>query len=293
MAVATVEKTKQTPGPPAGIEIPTERRMVAPLLGETEFREEEDKLTFIGHAAVFDRLSEDLGGFRERIQRGAFRKVLDSTPDVRFLGLNHNPDLIMARTTNGTMDLSEDPKGLRVYAELAPITAAKDLRVSVKRGDVSQMSFGFRVDKDVWTEEDDELVRTVVSFSRLYDVSPVVFPAYPQTDSTMRSLVCDVEVISDKGEVHADVLADLAWRIHRGERDATDKERRAIDQAFQKTSTVSPWMAQRALLALAQEPELQGAIPGQKATVTLEDAPSGEPMFRLAARQRRLHMRAI
>jgi HK97 family phage prohead protease len=157
-------------GPPEGLNVPETRRVQAPM-ADMEVREDGERLIFQGHAAVFDRLSEDLGGFRERIQRGAFRKVLDANPDVRFL-VNHDSmsatGLPLARTTNNTLELREDPKGLRVYAELAPTTLAKDLRVLVKRGDVDQMSFGFSMrdengdlaGKDVWTEGDTGLERT-------------------------------------------------------------------------------------------------------------------------------------
>lgn len=265
---------------------------------ELEIREEDDRLIFKGHAAVFDRLSEDLGGFKERIQRGAFRKVLDANPDVRFL-INHDSmsaaGLPLARTKNSTLELREDPKGLRVYAELAPTTLAQDLRILVKRADIDQMSFGFSMregGKDVWSEEDGELVRTIVSFGALFDVSPVVFPAYPQTDAAMRSKVCGVEITNGDGEPDMEALRALAWKIHRGEVEATDEERVAIDAALANTETVSPWIAERALRAASQEPELLAAIPGKQATVSLEDTPSGAPVpFRLAARKRRLQIR--
>lgn len=163
---------------------------------DVELREDGDKIQFTGHAAVFTRLSEDLGGFRERIQPGAFKKVLDANADVRFL-FNHDPNHVMARTKSGTMELREDPKGLRVYAELAPTTIAKDLRVLVKRGDVDGMSFAFSVDKDVWAEEDGVLTRTIVSFRDLFDVGPVVYPAYPQTDASMRAIVLGAQLVEE------------------------------------------------------------------------------------------------
>lgn len=266
-----------------------ERRDVA--LSEIELRADSDKLIFQGHAAIFDRLSEDLGGFRERIQRGAFRKVLDRNPDVRLL-FNHNPDHVLARTTNGSLELREDPKGLRVYAELAQTTLAKDLRVLIQRGDVSGMSFGFRVDTDVWNEEDDgELIRTIVSFSDLFDVGPVTFPAYVQTDASMRSRVLGTEIVSARGQVIESALRDLAWRIHRGEVAASPDDRRAIDAAFERIESVSPWIAEQALRAVSQEPELQAAIHGKRASVSLLDVPTeGGPAFRLAARRRRLSL---
>jgi HK97 family phage prohead protease len=263
---------------------------------DIELREEDGKLQFTGHAAVFDRLSEDLGGFREKIQRGAFRKVLEAEPDVRFL-FDHAGQPMARSTINsgpGTLDLREDPKGLRVYAELVPTTQAQDLRLLVKTGVVSQMSFGFRIrpnGSDVWEEVDGELVRTIVSFGELFDVSAVTFPAYPQTDAAMRSRVLGVNII-ESGEVLEPALRDLAWKIHRGDLTASVEERAAIDAAYARTSTVSPWMAQRALMAASQEPELQGVIQGKRATVVLEDAESGDQdatvAFRLAARKRRL-----
>lgn len=159
-------------------------------LSDIEIREDGDTLQFIGHAAVFDRLSEDLGGFRERIKRGAFRRALDASPDVRFL-INHE-GLPLARTTNGTLELREDPKGLRVYAELAPIQASRDLAVLVRRGDVSQMSFAFSVDSESikYSMENDEVVREIQpdGMRGLFDVSAVTYPAYPQTDGKMRSV---------------------------------------------------------------------------------------------------------
>lgn len=268
-----------------------ERREAA--FDAVEVRDDNGKLSFVGHAAVFDKWSDDLGGFREKIQRGAFRKVLEQTPDVRFL-FNHNPDMVLARSTvtngPGMLELREDPKGLRAYAELAPTSLAADLRTLVKTGVVSQMSFGFtmRGGQDVWAEGQDGLMeRTIVSFGNLYDVSPVTFPAYQQTDASMRSHVCGIEIVT-AGEVQEDILRDLAQRIHRGELHVSVEERAAVDAAFARTSGVSPWMAQRALQAVSQEPELQGVIPGKRATVVIEDAPSGETAFRLAARQRRL-----
>ncbi|HVL52831.1 MAG TPA: HK97 family phage prohead protease [Vitreimonas sp.] len=265
-------------------------------LDEIEFRDAGDKLIFTGHAAVFDRLSDDLGGFRERIQRGAFRKVLDRSPDVRFL-VNHDSNLVLARTTvidgPGLLELREDPKGLRVYSELVPTTQARDLRELVKAGVITQMSFSFRIypdGTDIWEEVDGELIRTIVSFSDLFDVGPVTFPAYPQTDASMRSRVCGIEIVDGEGAVLEEHLRDLAWKIHRGDLTATVEDRAALDAAFARTNTVSPWTAERALRAASQEPELRAAIPGKTATVVLEDAaPSGGSVpYRLAARQRRL-----
>jgi HK97 family phage prohead protease len=277
-------------GAPASLTVPETRNLTAPV-ADVKWREDDGKLIFVGHAGVFDRLSEDLGGFRERIQRGAWRKVLDLTPDVRFLEHNHG-GWPLARTANGTLELREDPKGLRVYAELAPTTGARDLQILVKRGDISQMSFGFGLNyndggRDVWTEEDGVLVRTIVTFSALYDVSPVTFPAYVQTDASMRALGGGVEVVADDGQVRAEPLRDVADRIFRGDLQVTREERAAIDAAFSRIDQVSPWTAERAARASSQEPGSRGHAHGKGETAVVDDETAGQH-FRLAARQRRL-----
>jgi HK97 family phage prohead protease len=144
---------------------------------------EDDAFTFEGHAAVFDQLSEDLGGWRERIKRGAFKRVLGD--DVRFL-VNHDPSLLLARTRNGTLRLKENPTGLHTEADIAPTTIGKDLRILVERQDLTQMSFAFMVAEAEWDDEDGELIRTVTRMEALYDVSAVTYPAYPQTDAGAR-----------------------------------------------------------------------------------------------------------
>jgi HK97 family phage prohead protease len=265
---------------------------------QVEVREDNGKIEFVGHAAVFDRLSGDLGGFRERIQRGAFRKVLDKNPDVAFL-FNHNKDNILARTSSGTLELREDPRGLRVYADLAPTQLAKDLRELIKRRDVQGMSFGFRMNgeeaRDTWGEEEGEIVRTIHSFGDVFDVGPCTFPAYSATDASVRALVRGVEIVTSDGAVVEDDLRELAWKIHRGEVDATVEERSVLDSAFERTNTVSPWIAERAFRAASQEPELRAAIPGKRVTVNVEDDEdaTGEVAHRLAAARRRLRIREM
>lgn len=151
-----------------------------------------DDYTFRGHAAPFNKLSEDLGGFRELIEPGFFRSALRKTPDVRFL-VNHDANLILARTASGTLELREDQKGLHVWARVGKTSYARDLRISMQRGDLDQMSFAFTVlaGGDDWAvAEDGTIVRTLRAdgSDELFDVSVVTFPAYTQTDASMRSL---------------------------------------------------------------------------------------------------------
>lgn len=140
-----------------------------------------------GHAAVFNSLSDDLGGFREKIAPGAFTETIKGG-DVRALW-NHDPNFVLARTKNGTLKLHEDERGLAMDAELPDTQYARDLIKLIDRGDVNQQSFGFRVlpEGQTWRMEDSVLVRTITNVE-LFDVSPVTYPAYPQTDVSMRSL---------------------------------------------------------------------------------------------------------
>ena len=140
----------------------------------------------VGYGSVFNSVSENLGGFREIIAPGAFDDVLDN--DVRAL-INHDSNLILGRTTSKTLRLSVDEIGLRYEVDLPNTSYANDLAVVMERGDVSQSSFGFQVDKDSWSEDEDgRIIRTVEKVSRLYDVSPVTFPAYPEATAAKRSL---------------------------------------------------------------------------------------------------------
>lgn len=140
-----------------------------------------------GHAAVFNSESGDLGGFREVIQRGAFRKVLKRS-DLSVAALfNHDQNLVLAHTGNGTLTLREDPKGL-VYTATVPIglSYGDDLRMLLDNGTITKSSFAFRVKSDgqTWSEAaDGTLLRTITEFDDLADVSPVLTPAYEATSS--------------------------------------------------------------------------------------------------------------
>lgn len=145
-------------------------------------------ITLRGYAAKFDVMSENLGGFREQIAPGAFADVLKD--DVRAL-FNHDANQVLGRTTAGTLRIAQDSTGLYYEVDLPDTQAARDLVISIERGDVSQSSFAFRVapNGDSWDEnEDGVIVRTITRFARLYDVSPVTYPAYPDATVGMRSL---------------------------------------------------------------------------------------------------------
>jgi uncharacterized protein len=165
-----------------------ERRAFTMDVCKVEIRTEGNPPKIIGHAAMFNQLSENLGGFREQIKPGAFAAAI-TTDDVRAL-FNHNPDYVLGRSKSGTLTMQEDAQGLAIEIIPPDTQVARDLLVSMERGDINQMSFGFRVKAggQEWGEDaNGNIIRTLTDL-QLFDVSPVTFPAYPQTDAAVRSL---------------------------------------------------------------------------------------------------------
>jgi hypothetical protein len=153
---------------------------------ELEVRRVEGELPkLVGYAAVFDSLSEDLGGFREKIAPGTFKKTIRKN-DIRALW-NHDPNFVLGRKKAKTLKLKEDDHGLRMTIIPPDTQWARDLLTSIDRGDVDQMSFGFRTIKDEWEEKKRETIRTLTEVE-LLDVAPVTYPAYPDTEIALRSL---------------------------------------------------------------------------------------------------------
>lgn len=173
-----------------------------------EIREEGDGMTFVGYAAKFDQPSENLGGFVEYVERGAFSRSLKSRNDVMLLW-NHDAGQPLASTRSGTMKLTEDDIGLRVEARLPQTTLGKDLAILLRDGIVGKMSFGFNVIKDSWNSEGNE--RRLKSV-RLFEVSAVVWPAYTSTSASVRGL----DKVAQRASVDADELADVMLKIEEG-----------------------------------------------------------------------------
>jgi Escherichia/Staphylococcus phage prohead protease len=141
-----------------------------------------------GYAIVFNVMSQDLGGFREIIKPEAVSRTLEEALDVRAL-VDHDSGKVIGRTRAGTLELRKDRKGLRVNIDTADTTAGRDVLVSVRRGDLSGMSFAFRTLTDEWRMEDGEAIREVLDMT-ISEVSIVSFPAYQQTsvETAQRSL---------------------------------------------------------------------------------------------------------
>jgi hypothetical protein len=226
-----------------------------------------------GYAAVFDKQSEDLGGFKEIIDPGAFTDAI-KRDDVRAL-FNHNPNYVLGRNKSGTLVLSEDKNGLAIEIDPPDTQFARDLLVSIERKDISQMSFAFRIDgkngdrwevdgKEVkpmeafdsmWDGKKHDIVRHVVK-ARLYDVSPVTYPAYPQTTVKVRS------VFAGAG-LDYDALSDVMLRARLGT--LTESDRLVVINARE---TLNSYIAVPALTT--PEPDGQGATPQEGRVDRLE-----------------------
>ena len=174
-----------------------------------EVRESGDGMTFVGYAAKFNSRSENLGGFVETIQPGAFRRSLRSRNDVKLL-VNHDAGRVLASTRSGTMRLAEDNIGLRVEADLPNTTDGRDMAELLRRGDLSSMSFGFSVIKDSWSSDGTERALESV---RLFEASIVAFPAYQATEASVRAY----EQLAIRANVDADELADAILKLEEGE----------------------------------------------------------------------------
>jgi HK97 family phage prohead protease len=174
------------------------------LKSEVRAEKRENSTVVRGYAAKFNSLSENLGGFREIIAPGAFDAVLKD--DVRAL-INHDSSLILGRTTAETLRIGVDETGLWYEYDSPDTTYARDLLVSMERGDVDQSSFQFGVEKDEWRDSGEGyLKRTITKVSRLLDVSPVTYPAYKSTTVSKRAL-------DEVEKMNAPALPDNTWQI--------------------------------------------------------------------------------
>jgi uncharacterized protein len=178
-----------------------------------------------GHASVFDRMSLDLGGFREKIAPGAFTRALDKNPDVHLLW-DHDTSRILASTASKRyrLDLAQDEHGLAFRADIAPTSYAADLRVLMESDVISQASFAFTVERDEWLIDDEDTVtRTILEVGELYDVTVTARGAYPQASSAvvehMRSLI---RANTEIGEPAEAAPAPVTPEIPAGESESRD-----------------------------------------------------------------------
>ncbi len=162
-----------------------------------ELRAKSESMKIGGYAAVFNRFSQNLGGFVEKVDPSFFNKSRgDGWPDV-LARYNHDDNMLLGTTGGGTLRLKLDETGLDYEVDLPQSRA--DIGELVARGDVRKSSFAFRTFEDDWGLTDQGFpMRTLLS-GQLIDVAPVNIPAYNDSTAGLRSLAnkmqCDLEEV--------------------------------------------------------------------------------------------------
>ena len=145
-----------------------------------------------GIAAVINSVT-DLGYFEEVIERGAFDNALNKEYDIRCL-FNHEAELILGRTKANTCNVFVNADGNLEYTWIPDYENPTHMSVvrSIMRGDITQSSFAFTIKEQKWSESEkygSMGKRTITIIEDLYDVSPVTYPAYADTEADARSVV--------------------------------------------------------------------------------------------------------
>ena len=161
-----------------------ERRVIS--ADDTELRVDGDGGKISGYAARYNKKSVDFGGWDESIAPGAFDECIKDA-DVRALK-NHDANLLLGRTTSGTLRLDANKRGLKYDVDVPGTTTGRDTVEEIRRKDITGNSFSFTVDQDEWVNYPDGTAhRTIIKVRELFDVGPVTFPAYPDTTVAARS----------------------------------------------------------------------------------------------------------
>ena len=208
-----------------------ERRFTAVRV---EARGAGDSWTVGGYAAKFDRLSQNLGGFVERIAPGFFNKSRgDNWPGV-IARYNHDDNMLLGTTSAGTLRLSVDDIGLDYAVDLPKARA--DVHELVGRGDVTQSSFAFIAFEDEWDTTDQGFPRRTLVTGQLRDVAPVNTPAYDDTTAALRSLATRFEASEE--EVRKMAAADELVKFFRRTDDGGLPQRRSAALALAKAKLI-------------------------------------------------------
>lgn len=173
--------------------------------------------TLAGYAIVYNSLSQNLGGFVERVSPGAADKSI--ADGVRVLArYNHDDNFLLGATDSGTVRLSTDSTGVLYEVDLPDTSVGRDLAVLAARGDVRHSSFAFYTIDDEWGYTAQDFPLRTLNAVQLVDVAPVNTPAYMDTTAAMRSLAAatDLAVVPASPD---DILAAL-----RGEAAPTDAQ---------------------------------------------------------------------
>jgi len=155
-----------------------------------EVRMEEEQNRVIGAGAVYNKRSQDLGGFVEIIREGAFTPSLEGSRDIKAF-YNHDPNQILGTTeSDPPLQIRDGKDGLLYEVEIPDTTYGRDLRENLKRKNVKGSSFQFRTVEDNWYKDDLGVTVREIIAAELFELGPVTNPAYLPTTAQMRSL-CD------------------------------------------------------------------------------------------------------
>jgi HK97 family phage prohead protease len=169
---------------------PMERRTIPSLL-ELRTEPDEEAGVMAGYAAVFNQEADICGMWREKIRAGAFTDTLKRGDEVYALW-NHDPSQVLARNiksdgSRGGLRMHEDRSGLKVSIRPYDTPTGREVLTLVREGGIDKMSFAFLVEDEVWSRKDGMDVREITKV-RLFDVSPVTFPAYSGTSISARAM---------------------------------------------------------------------------------------------------------
>ncbi|MCK8826399.1 HK97 family phage prohead protease [Natroniella acetigena] len=138
------------------------------------------------YPAVFNSWSEELAGFRERILPGAFEEAIRENDVIACF--NHDKDQLLGRLKSGTLTLEEDERGLRAEIQPPDTDFGRYIVELIDRGDIDGGSFRFNALEENWNFKDgEELDERELVKLELFDVGPVTYPAYPDTQASVRS----------------------------------------------------------------------------------------------------------
>ena len=174
-----------------------------------------DKPKLVGYAAKYNKWSQDLGGFTERIRPGAFDDVVN---DNVVALKNHDPNYIIGRTENKTVRLKSNSVGLHFEIDTPNTTVGKDTVEEVRSGLLQGCSFAFSLAEngDEWVYNSDGTIqRTINQLEQLFDISVCVFPAYMDTTVSARSLgklkeTIEKRDVTEETEQTAEETAEVA-----------------------------------------------------------------------------------
>ena len=183
------------------------KNLIYRSIGTFDQNSDENSRTISGVAIVFDSYSRDLGGFIERIDRGAISEDFLANQDV-IMNVDHDNSRMLARYNHGegTLQLSLEDDGLHFQFEAPNTSLGDEVLYNVRNGNLFECSFACylnRNDIDV-IHEDDQTVHVIKNIRALLDCSIVVHAAYPDTDVQARNL----ELAEKQAEIDAEKKAE-------------------------------------------------------------------------------------